>query len=123
MTAQGKTIGDLGENAGVKYLMDNGYKIICRNYHSRYGEIDIIAEKDDVLALVEVRTRNQLSFSLPRETVDIKKQQKIIKTAYDYLSKNESTLQPRFDVIEIIYRKGTDDILSLQHIPDAFYAG
>ncbi len=123
MTAPKKTIGDLGENAGVKYLLDNGYKIICRNYHSRYGEIDIIAEKDDVLALVEVRTRNQFSPSLPRETVDCKKQQKIIKTAYDYFLKNECTLQPRFDVIEILYRKGTDDILSLQHIPDAFYAG
>ena len=96
-----KTHGVFGEDYTVKYLKKHGYKILERNYHSRFGEIDVIASKKGVLAFVEVKTRGENAIYAPREAVDYFKQQKCIKTAEFYLVNNPSELQPRFDVSEI----------------------
>ena len=101
-------IGAFGEDFTVKYLKKQGYKILMRNFHSRFGEIDIIASKKDIIAFVEVKTRSEDAIFSPREAVDYHKQQKCIKTAQYYLIQYACDCQPRFDVSEISLEKRED---------------
>ncbi|HEX2938068.1 MAG TPA: YraN family protein [Ruminiclostridium sp.] len=95
--------GRLGEEAAVKFLNDKGWTVIEQNYHSRFGEIDIIAQETGYIVFVEVKTRLEDSKFLPREAVDLKKQSKLILATKMYLSCHDiGELQPRFDVVEII---------------------
>lgn len=114
--------GSLGEQSATDYLKKNGYEILSNNEHSRYGEIDIIACDKDYIVFVEVKTRFEDSLYLPREAVDFRKQQKLIKTAGVYLSQHDiGKLQPRFDVIEVIvYRQNEYKIKELNHLKNAF---
>lgn len=96
-----KTIGCKGEDIVCRYLKKNGFLVCARNYHSRYGEIDIVAQNDKIIVFVEVKTRASNSISSPGSFVDFRKQQKIIKTANYYLLNNPTSLQPRFDVAEV----------------------
>jgi putative endonuclease len=111
------TKGQIGENLSAKYLESKGYKIKEQNYKSRYGEIDIIAENDDFLIFVEVKARNKNLKALPREFVDLKKQNKIIKTALIYLSENNLDKQVRFDIVEV-YDYGKEN--KINHLQNAF---
>jgi len=95
--------GYSSENLAVNLLVSKGYKIIDRNFHSRFGEIDIIAEKDGYLVFVEVKARHSLKFGLPEEAVTPSKLFKIRKTGEYY-----SILHPnlpkklRIDVVALI---------------------
>lgn len=113
--------GKIGEDAAVALLIKKGYEIIKRNYYSAYGEIDIIAKKDDELIFVEVKSRRYDSVEKPAEAVTPSKQKKIIKTAEKYLDENENNLYPRFDVIEIFFSAVGYKILSCNHITNAFF--
>ncbi len=116
-----KVSGDFGEEYTVKYLRKKGYKILSRNFHSRFGEIDIIAANKSVIAFVEVKTRSEGALFAPREAVDFFKQQKCIKTAQFYLVNNPSELQPRFDVSEIIISKDEKaEVKTHNYIENAF---
>lgn len=95
--------GKRGEDAAVEYLTDHGYKIVDRNVSSKYGELDIIAQKDGILAFVEVKARKVNSVITAREAVGKSKQIKLIKTAVAYLRDRHTMLQPRFDVIEVYF--------------------
>ena len=113
--------GNDGEDEACRLLTKNGYTIIEKNFFSVYGEIDIIAEKGDFLAFVEVKTRNPNSLQSPAEAVSKSKQGKIIKTALMYYNSAKLDRQPRFDVIEVFL--GNDKkIISEQtnHIENAF---
>lgn len=103
----GKTqeIGKFGEDFTVNYLKKHGYKILERNYYSKFGEIDIIAANKSVIAFVEVKARGENALYSPREAVNFSKQQKCIKTAEVYLTKNITQLQPRFDVSEMLIKE------------------
>ena len=97
-----KDIGQNGEMITLNYLLNKNYFLLEKNYHSRYGEIDIIVENEKYIVFVEVKTRNSRSISRGVESVDRKKREKIIKTAFEYILKNEKDKQPRFDVSEIL---------------------
>lgn len=99
--------GGAGEDAACVYLEKQGYKITGRNYHSRYGEIDIIALKDGETVFCEVKTRSRIRGVKPCEYVNEIKQKKIIKTALTYLGENADNTLMRFDVIDILYENGT----------------
>lgn len=102
-------LGQFGEDFTVRYLKKHGYKIIERNFHSRFGEIDIIAVKKNIIAFVEVKTRTEGALYSPREAVDFHKQQKCVKTAQYFLIKGYSEYQPRFDVSEVLLKKKEDE--------------
>lgn len=111
--------GKIGEQFAVEMLKEKGYDIICTNYYSRYGEIDVICANEKYIVFVEVKTRSNKYDTLPREYVTNRKQQKIIKTALLYLAENNVKLHSRFDVVEVITgQKG--DIVSYNHIENAF---
>ena len=101
-----KQIGELGESFAARLYECLGYAVTARNYHSRYGEIDLIAENSDTLCFVEVKTRNLTSLGTPAEAVDFRKQKKLTLTAITYLGENECYKQPRFDVLELWQKDG-----------------
>ena len=116
-----KLLGSWGEATAASFLEKHGYAIVGMNYHSRFGEIDIIAKNRKFLAFVEVKMRKNADFGQAREFVDARKQQKIKTTAEIWLSQNETTLQPRFDVIEIYAPDGMQTAMpEIRHIESAF---
>jgi len=95
-------IGTLGENEAVRILKKHGYKIIERNFRTRFGEIDIIAKDKEYTCFVEVKLRKSSYHGTASEMVDAAKQKKIIRAAKIYAYRNrlfESSL--RFDVVAI----------------------
>ncbi len=118
-TAAQKT-GDSGEAAALSYLKHHGFELVAKNYHSRYGEIDIIVKDSEYIVFVEVKTRNQFAVSRPSDFVDSRKQKKIMKTAAVFFSEHEYDLQPRFDVMEVTYQKSTKEIIDIHHLENAF---
>ncbi len=97
-----KGFGKTGESLSCVWLWLHGYKILRRNYRSRFGEIDIIAKKGGVISFVEVKARGQNMLSTPASAVDAYKQQKIIKTANQYLMRVGAVDSDySFDVVEV----------------------
>ena len=95
------TIGRLGEEAAVKYLQSLGYVIVTRNYHTRQGEIDIVANDGGCLCFVEVKTRKNTVFGLACEAVDMRKRAKLIGAAEHYLAYHSTEADVRFDIVEV----------------------
>ncbi len=113
-----ETLGRRGESLTAAYLEGRGYTILARNYHSRWGEIDLIAETREYLAFVEVKLRRNSRFSSPREAVTPAKQDRLRRTALMYLSQRELDKQPRFDVAEVyLLANGEAEI---EYYEDAF---
>ena len=78
--------GDIAETKACNYLLENGYQVIERNFYSRFGEIDIIAFKDEVLHFVEVKSA--LDYELAVQNITPSKMKKLLKTGDVYLKKN-----------------------------------
>jgi putative endonuclease len=117
-----KKIGDTGEKYTSVYLKKHGYKILERNYRKNYGEIDIIAQKRDVICFVEVKTRHSNTITQPYEAVDFRKQNKIVKTAAAYLVENKIESNCRFDVCEVFVDKESLKLIKISYIQNAFDA-
>lgn len=116
-----KTTGRLGEELAVRRLLEEGMEILARNYHSRWGEIDIIAADASAVAFVEVKTRAEDALEGPAQAVTPAKQKRLCRTAVAYLMEHPVDLQPRFDVFAITVKKGEGFApLSVLHIINAF---
>ena len=97
-----RDIGALGEKIAAEYLTGLGYVIRERNFRSREGEIDIIAEKDDFLVFIEVRTRTSNSYGTPEESVTTQKKERLIALAEAYIEDREDLPSSwRIDVVAI----------------------
>lgn len=94
--------GQNGEEIAFVYLASRGYKIIARNFRTRFGEIDIVAIEDKTLVFVEVKARKSQKFGLPEEAIDKRKLEHIIKAGQYFKLKNPQTpdLQ-RIDLVAI----------------------
>lgn len=100
-------LGEWGENAAEKYLAKKGYQIIEKNFRCKIGEIDIIAKEDEVLVFVEVKTRKNLNYGLPSESITEAKLHHIKRNVQYYtLIKKLQWMDLRIDVIEILIRDG-----------------
>lgn len=105
-------IGKFGEDEAVKYLRQNGYKILDRNFSCKRGELDIVALDKDELVFIEIKSRVSLKYGLPSEAVTKNKLKHIYKTAENYLySRNLEKEKCRIDVIEI-YIKNNNVIIN-----------
>lgn len=114
-------LGKFGEDLACRYLLQSGYKILARNFRCRLGEIDIIAQKDDVLSFIEVKTRMSQKYGSPAEAVTVSKQKRIYRCAEYYMQvKGIIHCIPvlSFDVIEIL--KEDDRIKAFNHYPHCF---
>lgn len=97
-----KLLGRVGEKKAETYLKTKGYKILETNYKTPLGEVDIIAENDEQIVFIEVKTRSSEAYGFPCEAVDYRKQQKYFKVATYYLQRaHKMDSAVRFDVVEI----------------------
>ena len=109
--------GVWAENQACTYLRKKGLRLVTKNYHSRFGELDLIMEHNDYLVFVEVRFRKSISFGDPATTIDFRKQSKLRKTATEYLvtTKGNTNINCRFDVITISGDKSNTETTWLQN--------
>jgi len=111
-------LGKLGEEKAVEFLQQNGYEILETNWTFQKAEIDIIAQKENILAIVEVKTRSSLEFGLPQDFVKPKKIQLLVKAVNEYVISNDLDLEVRFDIIAVHKNEGE---FHIEHITDSFY--
>jgi putative endonuclease len=117
---QRKAYGDAAEQLVVEHLEREGYRVRDRNVHCRYGELDVVAERGDVLAIVEVRMRSSALHGEPSESVMIRKQRKVVKAAVEYCQRHRLFERViRFDVASVLGR-GREG--AVDYIEDAFQA-
>jgi len=111
-------LGKLGEELAVEFLRKNGYEILETNWTFQKAEIDIIAQKENTLAVVEVKTRSSLEFGLPQDFVKPKKIQLLVKAINEYVVSKNLDVEVRFDIIAV---HKEDKSFAIEHLKDAFY--
>nr|NQU93656.1 YraN family protein [Bacteroidota bacterium] len=111
-------LGKKGEELAEKFLRNNGYEIIERNWRFGKDEIDIIAMEKDFLVVVEVKTRRSNYFGEPEENVTRTKQRFLIRAANAYITKKDIDLETRFDIVSVLF-SGSN--YTVKQIKDAFY--
>jgi putative endonuclease len=116
--AEHNELGKFGEELAVEFLQQNGYDILETNWTFQKAEIDIIAQKDSTLAVIEVKTRSNIAFGLPQDFVKPKKIQLLVKAVNEYIVSNDLDVDVRFDIIAI-YKE--DNTYKIEHFEDAFY--
>jgi putative endonuclease len=116
--AQHNELGTSGEEFAVAHLHARGYNIRHRNWVSGKKELDIIAEKDNILVIVEVKTRSSEFFEHPQEALTYSKIRNIVDAAETYIYEFDLMMETRFDVISVMKRNGNEYII--EHIEDAF---
>lgn len=107
MNDQKQVFGRQGEMDAAEHAMRHGYALICRNYRTRYGEIDLILRSPEgELVFTEVKSRTSTFFGYPESAVDGRKRRHIIRSAFQYLQENypdDEDIPWRVDIIAIIY--------------------
>ena len=117
-TPANRSIGNWGEREAARYLKRHGYEILEKNWQIRIGEIDIIAQKNNELIIVEVKSSSTLSTIAPEYRVGTQKQRKLRTLAQAYLrNRTDAPDSIRFDVISL-WREGKET--KLRHIENAF---
>lgn len=122
MTTAKQQTGQQAEQAACHYLQSQGLVLVKKNYSCTQGEIDLIMNHNDTLVFVEVRFRRDTRYGTGAETVDRRKQTRILATAAHYLQKNPKAARQacRFDVISLTTNNSGEQILDW--IPNAFQA-
>jgi putative endonuclease len=111
-------LGITGEELAFDYLVSKGYQVKERNWRYQKAEVDIIAQKDDVLAIIEVKTRSTDVFGDPQDFISKKKIKLLISAVDEYVCSHGLNVEVRFDVIGIV-KQGSET--RLEHLEDAFY--
>ena len=116
--AEHNELGKFGEEQALAYLQQHGYDILETNWTFQKAEIDIIAQDQNELVVVEVKTRASSYLAGPEDTVSKGKQKSIVTAANQYIIENEIDLETRFDIVSIILNEKETNI---DHLIDAFY--
>ncbi len=116
--AQHNILGKKGEDEAVAFLQQKGYRILERNYRFHKSEIDIIAQIDQTLVAVEVKTRSTAVFGDPQDFVKPKQIKHLIEALDHYIVMRDLDLDVRFDVIGIVKNQFKTQI---EHLEDAFF--
>ena len=111
-------LGKKGEQLAVDFLIEHGYQIVERNYRFDKAEVDIIARKKDILAIVEVKARSTRDFGDPQDFVKPKQIQRLVKAINEYVVENDLNVEVRFDIVAIV-KDGKSH--AIEHLKDAFY--
>lgn len=115
--AEHNELGKKGEELAIEYLQEKGYVILEKNYRFQKAEIDIIAKKEEVLIVVEVKTRSTSYFGNPQDFISSKKVKLLVVAADNYINEKELEVELRFDVITLIKEKGK---FKIEHLENAF---
>lgn len=131
MTKATNSFGELGERVAARWLERQGYTVLARRWRSGHRDIDVIAERDGIVAFVEVKTRAALEFGDPVEAVHAQKQRSLVRSAREWMARHERAPREadrasamasgdcayRFDVIGVLLR---DRTAWVRHIESAF---
>lgn len=117
--AEHNELGQIGEERATEYLTNKGYTIRHRNWRSGKLELDIVAEHNNTLIIVEVRTRKDNFLLHPADSVNKTKMQNTIRAAEAYIFKYNITLPTQFDIISVIIGV-MEGGYKIEHIEDAF---
>lgn len=116
-----RQLGELGEQYAAAWLESQGWQTLDRNWHCRYGELDIVSRDEaGIIVFVEVKTRRTLRYGTPQEAVTPSKQINLRHAAVQWLSDSDHRTPHngvRFDVITVIVRDGKP---LMHHIEGAF---
>jgi len=115
--AEHNELGKKGESLAVEILEKKGYEIVARNWRFKKAEVDIIAQKNEVLAVIEVKTRSGNHFGNPQDFVNPKKIKLLVEAINEYVISKDLDVEVRFDIIAITKKNGIFDI---DHLEDAF---
>ncbi len=115
--AQHNDLGKIGEEKAVEYLTSKGFVIVDRNWRFGKAEIDIIAQKDNLLTAVEVKTRSSIEFGNPQDFVNQKKIKLLVQALDQYITSKGLDVNARFDIIAVLI-KGSE--YKIEHLEDAF---
>ena len=110
-------LGKRGEDAAEEFLLAKGFHILFRNYRFQKAEVDIVASYNNLLVLIEVKTRRSNNFGNPEEFVSKRKQELFYEASEEFLTEHQLDYEVRFDVVSII---GTNPPFEIEHIEDAF---
>ena len=110
-------LGNKGEKIALDYLIENNYKILEQNWRFKKAEVDIIALKKGVLAVIEVKTRSSDYFGNPQDFVNQKKIKLLVEAINEYVISRNLDVEVRFDIIAILKNK---EKFELKHLKDAF---
>jgi len=116
--AQHNDLGKQGEQLAVEFLKKKGYEIVETNWTFQKAEVDIMAQKENILAIIEVKTRSTTDFGLPQDFVKTKKIQLLVKAVNEYVITNDLDVTVRFDIVAI-HKEANEFII--EHLEDAFY--
>jgi putative endonuclease len=111
-------LGKKGEELAVEFLQKKGYNILDKNWRFKKAEVDIIAKKDGILAVVEVKTRSSNYFGNPQDFVNEKKIQLLVEAINEYVNSKDLEVEVRFDIVAILKNKNT---FKIEHLKDAFF--
>lgn len=111
-------LGKWGEHKAEEFLRGRGYRIVERNWRYGHRDIDIVAAKDDVLVIVEVKTRRNNLFTEPEDAVDWQKIRSLSVAANAFVKRYRIDMEVRFDVITVI--GDIEGECQINHIEDAF---
>lgn len=110
--------GKMGEKLAEAYLRKNGYRIVHKNYRYLKAEVDIIAKKDHILAVVEVKSRSSEYWQDIADTITDKKIKLLVRAADHYVTSKDLDVEVRFDIVTVL-KEGTG--FKVEHWENAFY--
>ena len=116
--AEHNELGKKGEQLAINFLVKNGYRILDKNWRYQKAEIDIIAQKKETLAVVEVKTRSSIDFGNPQDFVNPKKIKLLVSAIDEYIISKDLDVNVRFDIIAIVKENNN---FTIEHLEDAFY--
>ncbi len=116
--AQHNELGKKGEQLAIDYLVKKGYTILDKNWRFQKAEVDIIAQKKETLAVVEVKTRSSIDFGNPQDFVNPKKIKLLVSAIDEYVVSKNLDVDVRFDIIAIVHENKN---FIIEHLEDAFY--
>ena len=111
--------GTKGEKIAENFLQTKGYKILYRNWKWEKKEVDLVAELDDMLVFVEVKTRSAAYFGFPEDAVGPAKQDYLKTAAEEFLYRYPQYEKIRFDIVSVLTQNGA--IKEIVHFEDAFF--
>lgn len=110
-------LGKIGEQIAAEYIEKLGYKIIKRNFYCKQGEIDIIAQDNQEIVFIEVKTRTSTNYGRPSEAINKMKLKHMYRSAKYYLYKSNCFYNfVRFDVVEILFKDGKFNVNYIKQI-------
>jgi putative endonuclease len=118
MQKSSKSKGNWAEDKAVKILTEKSYTVLERNWRFKKYEVDIIAQHQEKIVFVEVKSRGTDAFGEPEMAVTMKKQRFLVAAADQYIRENNIELESRFDIISILV---INNNITVKHLEDAFY--